>query len=70
MPKVDSKKNLLKVIVKKPILPSAREIKENPPSRSAKLRYAVKKKDFYDFETDILDKFKYLIDIENYSKKL
>jgi len=70
MPKVDSKKNLLKVIVKKPILPSAREIKENPPSRSAKLRYAVKKQDFYDFETDILDKFKYLIDIENYSKKL
>ena len=70
MPKVDSKKNLLKVIVKKPILPSAREIKENPSSRSAKLRYAVKKQDFYDFETDILDKFKYLIDIENYSKKL
>ena len=70
MPKVDSKKNLLKDIVKKPILPSAREIKENPPSRSAKLRYAVKKIDFYDFETDILDKFKYLIDIENYSKKL
>ena len=70
MPKVDSKKNLLKVIVKKPILPSAREIKENPPSRSAKLRYAVKKQDFYDFETDILDKFKYLIDIENYSKKI
>ena len=70
MPKVDSKKNLLKVIVKKPILPSAREIKENPSSRSAKLRYAVKKQDFYDFETDILDKFKYLIDIENYSKKI
>ena len=70
MPKVDSKKNLLKVIVKKPILPSAREIRENPSSRSAKLRYAVKKQDFYDFETDILDKFKYLIDIENYSKKL
>ena len=70
MPKVDSKKNLLKVIVKKPILPSAKEIRENPSSRSAKLRYAVKKQDFYDFETDILDKFKYLIDIENYSKKI
>ena len=70
MPKISSKKNLLNVFVKKPILPSHKEIKENPPSRSAKLRYAIKKQDFYDFETDILDKFKYLIDIENYSKKL
>jgi len=70
MPKISSKKNLLNVVIKKPILPSPKEIKENPPSRSAKLRYAIKKHDFYNFETDILDKFKYLIDIENYSKKL
>ena len=70
MPKIIQKENLLKVIKKKPILPTSKEIKENPPSRSAKLRYAIKKKTFYDFETDILEKFKYLIDIENYSKKL
>ncbi len=70
MPKNSPKKNLLNVLVKKPILPSHKEIKENPPSRSAKLRYAIKKQDVYEFETDILDKFKYLIDIENYSKKL
>ena len=70
MPKNISKKNLLNVFTKRPILPSPKEIKENPPSRSAKLRYAIKKHDFYEFETDILDKFKYLIDIENYSKKL
>ena len=70
MPKISSQKNLLNVFIKKPILPSHKEIKANPPSRSAKLRYAIKKQDFYDFETDILDKFKYLIDIENYSKKL
>ena len=70
MPKISSKKNLLNVFIKKPILPSHKEIKANPPSRSAKLRYAIKKQNFYDFETDILDKFKYLIDIENYSKKL
>ena len=70
MPKISSKKNLLNLVIKKPILPSTKEIKENPPSRSAKLRYAIKKHDFYNFETDILDKFKYLIDIENYSKKL
>ena len=70
MPKISSKKNLLNLVKKKPILPSTKEIKENPPSRSAKLRYAIKKQNFYEFETDILDKFKYLIDIENYSKKL
>ena len=70
VPKTPTKKNLLNLISKKPILPSSIEVKQNPPSRSAKLRYAVKKYEFYNFETDILNKFKYLIDIENYSKKL
>ena len=70
MPKIDEKVNLFKSISKKPIIPSANEIKENPPSRSAKLRYVIKKEEFYDFETDILDKFKYLIETENLSKKL
>ena len=70
VPKTPTKKNLLNLISKKPILPSSTEVKQNPPSRSAKLRYAVKKYEFYNFETDILNKFKYLIDIENYSKKL
>jgi 16S rRNA (cytosine1402-N4)-methyltransferase len=70
MPKGKDQVNLLKLINKKPIIPSAKEIDENPPSRSAKLRFAIKKCDFYEFETDILDKFKYLIEIENYSKKL
>ena len=70
VPKTLSKKNLFKIIEKKPILPSLNEVKQNPQSRSAKLRYSVKKYDFYDFETDILNKFKYLIDIEKYSEKL
>ena len=70
LPKSEEKVNLLKLMNKKPILPSIKEINENPPSRSAKLRYVKKNEDFYDFETDILDKFKYLIDIENYSEKL
>ena len=70
MPKGEEKINLFKSINKKPILPSEKEIKENPPSRSAKLRYVVKKEDFYEFETDILEKFDYLIKIENFSKKL
>ena len=70
MPKGDEQVKLLKLVHKKPITPSENEISENPPSRSAKLRYAVKKEDFYEFETDILDKFNYLIEIENFSKKL
>jgi 16S rRNA (cytosine1402-N4)-methyltransferase len=70
MPKGDEKINLFKSLSKKPIVPSEKEIQENPPSRSAKLRYVIKKEDFYDFETDILDKFDYLIKIENFSKKL
>ncbi len=70
MPKNEEKINLFKSLSKKPIIPSEKEIKENPPSRSAKLRYVIKKEDFYDFETDILDKFKYLIEIENFSNKL
>ena len=45
-------------------------VKENLPSRSAKLRYVKKKADFYDFETDILDQFKNLIEIENFGDKL
>jgi 16S rRNA (cytosine1402-N4)-methyltransferase len=70
VPKGNEKINLLKLIDKKPITPSKKEINQNPPSRSAKLRYAIKKENFYDFETDILDKFKNLIEIENFSKKL
>ena len=70
VPKNNEKINLLKLINKKPITPSVKEINENPPSRSAKLRYAIKKENFYDFDTDILDKFKDLIEIENFSKKL
>ena len=70
MPKGEEKINLFKSINKKAIVPSEKEIQENPPSRSAKLRYVIKKEDFYNFETDILEKFDHLIKIENFSKKL
>ena len=70
MPKIKEKTNLFKLINKKPITPSIQEIKENPPSRSAKLRFAIKEKNILNFKTDILDKFNYLIEIENYSEKL
>ena len=70
MPKEEEKINFFKSERKKPILPSEKEIKENPPSRSAKLRYVIKKKNFYDLETDILEKFDHLIKIENFSRRL
>ena len=70
MPHTKERANPFKLINKKPITPSAKEIKENPPSRSAKLRFVIKEKNIPNFKTDILDKFNYLIKIENYSEKL
>jgi len=51
---------------KKPINPSDEELKLNPPSRSAKLRFAVKIKNECNFE-EFIQKFKQLTDIENLS---
>ena len=63
----DSSFNLIK---KKPIIPSAKEIEINLPSRSAKLR-AVKRKDENKVDTKfIFDKFKYLLETENLASKL
>ena len=70
MPKTKEKVNLFKLINKKPIIPSSQEIIKNPSSRSAKLRSAIKQNDAINFDTDILEKFKNLIEIENYSIKL
>ena len=70
LPKINQPEPLLEMIEKKPLTPSSKELKENISSRSAKLRYVVKRKNFYDFETDILKKFAYLIEIENFGKKL
>ncbi len=68
VPKLDQIEPLFRMIKKKPITPSSKELKENAPSRSAKLRYIIKKDDSYDFETDIYKKFEHLIEIENFGK--
>ncbi len=70
VPVMEQAETLFELIEKKAIIPSKKEINENLPSRSAKLRYVKKKTDFYDFETDILDQFKNLIEIENFGDKL
>ena len=69
-PKIDQPETLFKMIEKKPKTPSAKELKENISSRSAKLRYVIKKDNFYNFETDIFKKFDYLIKIENFGNRL
>jgi len=70
VPKIDESDTLFRMLEKKPRTPSKTELKENLPSRSAKLRYIVKKDDFYNFKTDILKKFEHLIEIENFGNKL
>ena len=45
-------------------------VKNNIHSRSAKLRFAIKEKDVLNFENEFLEKFNYLLEIENLSRKL
>ena len=70
LPKLEQPKVLFTMNQKKPILPSISEIKKNIPSRSAKLRYVIKKENLYQFDTDIREKFSHLIDIESFGKNL
>ena len=70
LPKINQPDTIFKIGHKKFITPSEKELRENFPSRSAKLRYVIKKKNFYDFDTDISEKFKDLINIENLGNKL
>jgi len=70
VPKLEQSDTLFSMLEKKPKKPSLNELKENFPSRSAKLRYIIKKNNLYHFETDIFQKFGYLIEIENFGNKL
>ena len=64
LPKSTTIKKYFNLIKKKPIIPSYNEIKINPPSRSAKLRFAYKMENGCDFRNFLIN-FKYLKDIEN-----
>jgi 16S rRNA (cytosine1402-N4)-methyltransferase len=64
LPETEIPEKCFKLINKKPILPGLSEIKKNPPSRSAKLRYGIKTNDKCDF-SEFREKFKNLINIEN-----
>ncbi len=69
LPSITNNQEFFKMIKKKPILPSNNEIKINPRSRSAKLRYGVKITNKHDF-SDLFKKFNYLLTIENLANKL
>ena len=69
-PKIEQKQLSFLMPQKKPIIPSIQEIRENQPSRSAKLRYVIKNNDSYKIETDLENKFSNLLEIENLGSKL
>ena len=62
-------KKSFSLITKKPVTPSAQELKLNPPSRSAKLR-AIKKIDAHENNTNVFMKYENLLNIEKFSEKL
>ena len=64
LPKSISTKKYFNLTKKKPITPSSSEIKINPPSRSAKLRFAYKLENGCNFKK-FVSNFNYLKDIEN-----
>ena len=70
LPENDNQNIIFELKQKKPILPSEKEINENPPSRSAKLRYVKKVVDIYDIQTDIFEKFQDLLEIEKIGDSL
>ena len=70
IPELNQPETLFKRLEKKPRTPSDKELKENVSSRSAKLRYVIKKDNCYHFKTNLHEKFNYLIEIENFGDKL
>ena len=69
-PKITQSEPLLYMKERKAIVPSKQELNDNIQSRSAKLRFIIKKKNFYNFDSDIFEKFKSFIEIENIGNEL
>ena len=57
--------SLFEVYKNKIIRPSLREVKVNPPSRSAKLRFVIRNSNNYQFPNDLIIKFKNLLNLES-----
>ena len=69
-PKITQSEPLLYMKERKAIVPSKQELNDNIQSRSAKLRFIIKKKNFYNFDSDIFEKFNSFIEVENIGNKL
>ena len=57
LPIEDSRSSLFKSTLKKPFVPSMKEIKENIRSRSAKLRYAIRNENNFFYPDEFKNKF-------------
>jgi len=69
LPSKKENKKIFELIEKKPIIPQKQEIKVNPASRSAKLRYGIKLNNHFDF-SQFIKKFNYLLEAESLSTKI
>ena len=59
-----SKKNLFDEYKNKVLRPSKREIDQNKRSRSAKLRFAIRSKDSFEYPEEFKKKFRKYLDLE------
>jgi 16S rRNA (cytosine1402-N4)-methyltransferase len=65
LPIKENKFNFFKILSKKPLKPDASEIKENPRSRSAKLRYAIRNDNTFLYPKDFENKFSNYLNLED-----
>jgi 16S rRNA (cytosine1402-N4)-methyltransferase len=61
---LDNNNSLFEKYKNKILQPSIKEVSQNPPSRSAKLRYAIRNKNKFFFPDELLIKFKRYLDLE------
>jgi len=64
LPLNEKKASLFKLISKKPLTPNEEEINENNPSRSAKLRYAVRSNDAFFYPDKFKNSFLHYFELE------
>ena len=64
LPESNKRLSLFESYKNKIIQASSKEIKKNPRSRSAKLRFAIRSTDIFQEPNELRKKFKYLTDLE------
>ena len=64
LPLKENKSGLFKLLSKKPIIPTKKEIFQNIRSRSAKLRYAIRNNNLFFYSNEIKKKYENYLKIE------